>query len=566
MSYVPPEINGYGLPLAVARDPGQIEVDEGRPLVGDSGRLLFGGWMHTDSGSQHTTGLMDRSGRPRHQWNITNRVLYKPWNNDFSLHKASRIVEGWDDLLNTVERTNPPLIVAMGNEASYDLVPGWDTLAATPTRPWPGGRTIWSAKDIFNRRGYIWRESTLGPPVLATLHPASCLYQPVPSQLLLGRDLERAGMFLRGELPFEEFPQAELLTPYNRDELYESEIVAFDIEVYGDGAEFLCIAFCTDKGKTYVSGSLTPWVQDILADEDVVKLAHNKAFDTHYLKYKVGVEVNGCIEDTMILHWAMYPELAGRKEMEGEEIGGKKRKGLGGMTRKSLSFLASWYLNVPFWKEYTTDVARMHELCARDTYATMRCWQEMHPLALADDVLDTYALHRDMVPALTTMQFRGMRVDEKLRRARVRTLTARFEALMFDAREYGLAIIKKEDYREFFEDKRCSCCKRGPAKLARCWSCAGFESSPKKPDLVALARSQGKDVEGLLRRDLERLCLAPCTACGGTGDGGRFEFNAMSPSQMVALLTLLGVPKYVWAGDVKADEDTLKRVLEWARS
>jgi hypothetical protein len=362
-------------------------------------------------------------------------------------------------------------------------------------------------------------------------------------------------MFLRGELPFEEFPRPISYREDDLDDLYASEITAFDIEIHGEGAEFLCIAFCTSEGKTYLSYEIDSYLKDWLASRKV-KLAHNAAFDTHYLRHHLGVEVNGVVEDTMILHWAMYPELAGRKEMAGEAA-------VGGMTRKSLSFLASWYLNVPFWKEYTKNRDLMGVLCSNDAYATMRCWREMLKVADAD-ILGQYLLHRDMLPALTTMQARGLKIDEPLRRERMRSLKARFGDIIKEAEDAGLEIIRGNDLREFWVERKCSCCRGGSKKLAACWGCAGFGSNPSKSELADLARDQGEDVQGLLRRDLERLCLSTCSVCDGSGEGGWFEFNPMSAQQVVKLLEFLKVPQYAWGGKHAADEETLKRVMEWA--
>ena len=68
------------------------------------------------------------------------------------------------------------------------------------------------------------------------------------------------------------------------------------------------------------------------------------------------------------------------------------------------------------------------------------------------------------------------------------------------------------------------------------------------------------------KADYEALIFHPCSACNGTGELTGYDFNPMSPKQMVDLLYgELRVPKFTYLGDTpNASEETMKRILEWA--
>lgn len=572
---VPPEINvpEPGAPLLVGRDPGRDEVEEGRPFVGSSGRLLFGGWDPVVD--RYTPGIVQQAmGFRREDLNITNRVLQKPWNNEFYRHSWDVINQDRKHLMELIEELQPSLIIALGNEACYDLVPDWSTIAAKPDKPYPGGKSIKSAKSITERRGFFWHGDSLPCPVLSTLHPASCLYNPVPHRILLEGDLRRAGAWLRGDLPrLERPPITRVRTKADLAPLWEADITAFDIEVKWGGNAFLCIAFYTSNGDLLLAyedalGACEDWLRS-----DCRKLAHNKQFDNYYLKYKMGIEVGGVVEDTIICHWAMYPELAGQEET------GRENATSGGMTRKSLNFLASWHLNVPYWKEYTSNVDKMGQLCAMDVFVTMHCWNIMSEEMYELDVVDQYERSRDMVPALVDMQGRGLRVDQDLLSERLSALKKRQETKEAEATEAAESFLKahhithKEDGDEYwwYHDARCECCFGGSVARQHCTSCAGIEGSGAngailKSDLVEWAEMAGHSVEGLSKGDLHDL-LPPCSACSGKGTIPDWSFNPMSSLQLQTLLfDHLSVPKKCYHGDEPdATEETIKMVLEWAQ-
>lgn len=567
--HVGPEINNPdpGAVLIVGRDPGAHEVEQGRPFVGPSGKLFLDGMYR---GNSYIPPALSKAGLRRDDVNITNVVPYRPWNNKFYNHSWDRINEGLQQLQALIDQLSPSLIIATGNAASYALVKDWDTTAARKPGDKPGGKSIKSAKKIMDRRGYLWEGSMSECPVYTTLHPSAALRSPVPEGILLDGDMKRVGMYLRGDLQLQSFPTPTIVrTPSDIEDLYDSSLVAWDIEIKWGGDDLLCVAFADDDLNLYVAHKdALPAVEDFLAS-DVPKVAHNGQFDTYFMEHKMGVPVGGVWEDTMIAWWAAYLELAGRSE-----TGGELKKNTNQMTRKGLAFLGSWDILVPYWKEYTSDPDRMAELCARDVFVTRQVWNHRHEDMVAKDVIGQYERTRDMIPALNKMQARGIRIDKDLwksRRSRILERQAEKEeearsAAMEILQTYDLTHKENGDEHIWYHDAQCPCCNGGKTKSEQCWSCAGFDDSPSKQDLVALSHEEGIDPEGMLKADLERALLDTCRECNGVGTIPTWDFNPLSSHQLSTLLyDYLDVPQYTLKGDDKnAKEETMKRVREWA--
>jgi len=542
-----PEINvtDRPAPLLVGRDPGTNENMVGRPFVGDAGEVL-----------DRTLAL---AGLRRQDVNLTNRVPWQPPGNDFHKHDPKHVMIGLEELLSLIEELQPSLIIGLGNEACYDLIDGWP------------GSSIHGAKGALDRRGYFWQRKGLPCPVLSTVHPAAILYQTMPNKMLLEIDMLRARAYLIGDLPITPFPKSRICThPSQLYELHEQDLVSFDIEVTWGGSKLLCIAFYGEKMESplVVLERDFEWCLQFLLS-DVPKLAHNGQFDTHFLQYKMDVGVRNYAHDTSVLHWAMYPELAGKSETGGEVKGG--------MTRKSLAFLASQHLNVEWWKEYTEDLNRMAELNGRDVWVTRKLFDIMYPEATEMNVLRQYRTSMDMIPTLNLMQSRGLKINNTLRKARLKALESRQTGLQESSRKSGLQYIEQNGLDGYLVEKQCVCCGGGETARDQCWRCAGFQKKPAKKDWVDWIEEQNvsDEYKYTLRTQLSEMkapevgpeWLAPCKTCDGQGKIGTYVFNPMSPSQMGELLfTWLRVPKHLAGRDgINANEETMKKILEWSR-
>jgi len=581
---VSPEINqpSRRAPLIVGRDPGSNESAQGRPFVGEAGSIIFGGYDKLTS--RHVQGAIAKAGLVREDCNITNRVLRQPWNNDFFKHSWEDIKDGHKQLIKLIEELNPSIIIATGSQAAYDLVPNWRTLTDKPPKPVnTGGANIKGAKAVLDRRGFFFYDHDLptDAPVLVTLHPASCLYQAMPNRLLLDIDMARLGAHLRGELVRQDWPvPIRVRNSGDLLQLWESaHPVAYDIEITWGGNKFLCMAMYTREGQAFLVygdalGACEEWLHS-----DQPKLCHNGQFDRYFLDTRCGIEVGGRHEDTICAHWACYPELAGKEDTGRED---QKKKTTSTMTRKGLNFLASFHLDVGWWKTYTTDPVLMGQLCVNDVAATQWCWEIIEPEI--DDMVVRVQYERQLskLPALIGVQKRGFLIDEELRQDRMAALSARGDGLSKEAHEAGLSFLQMynithhPDGTEYwwYHDARCECCFGGELKRAHCVNCAGIKPSGangslKKRDLVIWAwRNTGMmkpDIDAL-KKDAILALVPECEACEGTGKIPEWNFNPLSSTQMRSLLfEHLDVPKYCYSGkDPDASEDTLKKVLQWA--
>lgn len=103
-----------------------------------------------------------------------------------------------------------------------------------------------------------------------------------------------------------------------------------------------------------------------LCESPVPKVLQNGQYDRFFLKRFAGIALRNQAFDTQLAWHALNPELAGKKT----DVGHKKARSR--RTAKSLRFLASIYLRVPYWKDYdfTTPEDR-YTLCGRDVCNTL---------------------------------------------------------------------------------------------------------------------------------------------------------------------------------------------------
>lgn len=565
--WVPPQLNAprKGQLLVVGRDPGEYEVALREPFVGPAGEMLdtvlsYGGFVRSID------------------VNIANLCGRRPPEDDFRKHQIADVMRGRRELDALIKRLQPKLIIALGNEAAYHLVPGWPT----------GGRDIFGAKGIEDRRGYFWE--TPSGWVLTMLHPAGALRKIVPGYELLCRDFRRAKRWLQGKLPREEFPPVHQLTLGDARRLTKHDAVGFDIETRWERP--FCVGFCGDDLVPRVAkyGPGMAYAREILASE-TDGIAHNGAFDVDQLD-KDGFPTWCYKQDTQTAWWALEPELAAQDEGEG---GGK-------MTRKGLAFLASLDLaedemNLPYWKgemyerhgvrgwlcgyPLKGDSDRVHAdklylMGARDAYVTRRRWKSLKALLEREQVWEQYRVAFETIPACVTMARRGFRVDEKLRQERMEALAERRDRLKQLSVKAALSYIEEHALERFRWVKQCACCNGAGKRGNGCWRCSGLQKSPKKKEGYqgALLLFEGSEKPLRASAELLKSCkvadlkagLLPCVTCRGQGETTGFDFNPMSRDQMMALVyDELQAPKWVFKGKDKMDDIAYQRILQWAR-
>lgn len=564
MSPVPYELSQPrpGHVAIVGRDPGEQEVEyrfdeatskawpHGRPFVGMAGQEL--------------ERVLSELGLRRQDVNILNVCGHRPAGNEFKAHDPRHVDEGLAQLFSTLQQLKPSLIITLGNEAAYALIPDWPT----------SGRGIFGAKGIEERRGYFW-ETPYGW-VLSTLHPSGVLRKVVPGKFLLENDFRRARKWLRGQLPREVPPLPQPLTQKSVIYLKSQSLISWDVETKWGMDALLCVGFCGANLIPYVGTMPRDWnlIRQLLVSP-VHKVGHNGMFDLAVLRKDYSLEVRGYSDDTQNLWWALTPELAGQ-----DKTGEDSQAAGGRMTRKALAFLATVYaFNISWWKVYPPaddpqHLEKMRILNAVDVWVTYLLAIAMQDEIKVDGVEAQYRRSVDLIPFSVDIHLRGMRVDDELRKSRILALQTRQDSLALLAHDEGLKLIEEKQLDYFADLKQCDCCGGGKTACKGCWRCAGLAEKPEvKLDYLGYwLKSQGlekgseetdKAFKKTKLKDLKAL-LPPCAKCGATGKLKSYVFNPFSGQQLRYLLYEgLSVPKSYQRGKEILDEAALKKVLRW---
>jgi uracil-DNA glycosylase len=240
----------------------------------------------------------------------------------FQKEYHGHIVRLWQE----IESVRPNLVVALGNVAMWALT---------------------GQSGITARRGSIGptiRQN--GPKTLSTYHPAAILRNWAWRPILLA-DLMKAGR----EALFPEIvrPMRQVLVHPTLDEIQAwvkkwlgHRLMAVDIETKNgqitdigfscSRADAMCVTF-VDMSKPSrrfyedLDTEILAWelVRTIIQGPNP-KLFQNGLYDLQYIA-RMGFRPNNCIEDTMLLHHALFPEM-----------------------QKGLGFLGSVYTNEASWK------------------------------------------------------------------------------------------------------------------------------------------------------------------------------------------------------------------------
>ena len=316
---IPPSGPKWAKIAIVGEAGGAYENAQLKPFVGPAGSVL--------EQCLHAAGLI------RSETYLTNVVKWQPPKNDIAPYyngtKGTFTAAGMECVLALREELNlheANVIVACGATAFSALA---------------------GLKGIMKYRGYVFPSIELEQPrkVIPIIHPAAALRGMYTYRHLIAADLKKAKV----ESAFRELkrPERQLVYEYASVEEalqwlahYETQPrVCFDIEVVN--YELACIGFSSDSSiacsipvadRWSESDELLIWrgIQRVLGNPNSIKVVQNNAFDSHFLLTRCGIEVRGPIEDTMILHSIMFPELP-----------------------KSLAFQGSIYCgSQEYWKDY----------------------------------------------------------------------------------------------------------------------------------------------------------------------------------------------------------------------
>ena len=272
--------------VVIGEGPGWEEVREGRPFVGESGRLLM-----------KTFSLF---GMSRVDISILNATMCQKLGQDkkTDLEKASKCCK--EHVVKALEVLKPKVIVLLGELALYQM---------------------FNKKRISSFRGL---QFPFGDAVvIPTFHPAYVLrqckrgYPYIPLEKmnevekLFYADIKHAVALYKQKEDFKH--------EYTTINLPKGKIIAFDLEtenlrVAHMKGKVLCIGLAGKEGLPYASltkdNKLKESIKKILEDENIKKVVHNRPFDELVCKKNLGCEVKGQIFDVMTMAHVVDENLA----------------------------------------------------------------------------------------------------------------------------------------------------------------------------------------------------------------------------------------------------------------
>ncbi len=344
------ESNGGAKYVLVGESPGANEEVEGKPFIGQAGKLLFG--------------LLNRYGAKREQCFITNSVLCRP-------HKGVTPKEWSQALACCRPRLHRELnalphrwVLAIGAKAMQAVA---DKAQITKWRGAPIGGARFTPKHgnvDFSEFG-----------VFPVYHPAYILRkrEELP---ILARDIEAGLKYLRGELVVGEEPNMVIDDIDDVVDFLETAPARVAVDVETEPAEYplrakrkgpdavhdrlIMVAIATADTVVCISNPaeapvrVKQLLREFLGNANIKKVMHNGKFDWSILR-EHNFPVAGFDFDTLIAHATLYPFLD-----------------------HGLEKVASQYFTVPKWKTlHKEGVSDLAYYCCLDTWMTYRLYGAM---------------------------------------------------------------------------------------------------------------------------------------------------------------------------------------------
>jgi len=197
-------------------------------------------------------------------------------------------------------------------------------------------------------------------------------------------------------------------------DLLKQKIVCFDTESTGldaNEAELVGLSFAWKKGEAYyvpVSDKRKEAVERLhrfkafFENEKIVKIAQNIKYDLLLLKW-YDIEVKGNLEDTMLIHYLVEPELRhnmtylsesylGYSPVSIESLIGKKGKNQGSMR--------------------DVELKKIPEYAAEDADITLQLFEILNPSLKENKLTKVYdKVEMPLVNVLTQMEYNGVNLD-----------------------------------------------------------------------------------------------------------------------------------------------------------
>lgn len=280
---------------------GAEEARQGKPFVGPAGTVL--------------EQCLHAAGVTRSECYITNVIKAKPHNNiidpyySTTKHHFTSLGQPFvQELYDELEELKPNVVVALGAVASHALT----------------GRYI----PIIGKsaqRGYVM-EGVNGLKIIPTIHPAASLRGQYIYRYIISSDLRKAK--LESEYSDIRRPKRNLIYSYSNigeaiewvNTIGRSSKVSLDIEVLNYEIAIIGLASSPELGIAIPlavphwgtpADEIPLWraLSAVIENPNITKVMQNGIFDKHFLASKCGIVVRGPIEDTMMAHSIMYPDL-----------------------------------------------------------------------------------------------------------------------------------------------------------------------------------------------------------------------------------------------------------------
>ena len=253
----------------------------------------------------------------------------------------------------------PTLVVAAGSTACWAVLRATNigsirgtvseaVRLATPAGAGTGPGVAGRCEGVVGAEAATAKGLTKGFKVLPTFHPAAVLYSWANRPIMV-MDLMKAKR--ESEFPEIRRPARQVLISPTLEEMREwiNQTLAqapksLSVDIETAAGQITCIGFGRSRTNAMVvpfwnpnfpAGSYWPslaaeceaWrLVELLLQSKIPKLFQNGMYDLQYIT-KMGLKVSACLEDSMLLHHSLFPEM-----------------------KKGLGFLGSVYTNEPAWK------------------------------------------------------------------------------------------------------------------------------------------------------------------------------------------------------------------------
>lgn len=418
----------------VGEAPGATEIALGKGFMGMSGKLLWD--------------IIGSYGISRDDCYVTNVIKFRPINDSLEeviKFKGSRVTTSnlytsyAERVYEEIGKFTGNVIVAIGNVSLYTLT---GKVGITKWR----GSILPYIRDPRKK-------------VIPIIHPAAALreykYQNM-IRLDFGRIIEEM-QFPDIRLPIRRYtiePTFSECISFLKSVKEQCVRVGFDIEVYNielscfsiscSAEESFCVPLIKGNGIDYMSieqeVEIMKALADILEDVGIVKVGQNLAFDSTFMFQKYGIVVRN-MEDTMIAQAIAFPDYP-----------------------KGLDFITSVYTKEPYYKDegkkYFKGQINDREFWGYNAKDSVICMEAFPRIIKNIQLLkneETYREQRDLIPSLTYMQARGIKVDvDGLKKVRVET-EERIKVLSEELNKvcgFPINHNSPKQLKEYFYDKK----------------------------------------------------------------------------------------------------------------